>query len=67
MKLGGLVLNFHIYVSESDLFFNTISPPILLQQNRRADWERGHAVSFLGIHKSGLLCSALFSRYVDSN
>jgi hypothetical protein len=67
MKPCGLVPNFHIYVSMSDLCVPTISPPILLQQNRRADWKRGHAVSFLGIHKSGLVCSALFSRYADSN
>jgi hypothetical protein len=32
MKLRGLVPNFHIQVSVSDLYIPTIGPPILLQQ-----------------------------------
>ncbi len=35
IKLRGLVLNFHIHVSVSDLYIPTIGPPILLQKNRR--------------------------------
>jgi hypothetical protein len=35
MKLRGLVPNFHIHVSVSDLYIPTIDPPILLQQS----WE----------------------------
>ncbi len=37
MKLRGLIPNFHIYVSVSDLYFPTIGPAILLQQNWRTD------------------------------
>jgi hypothetical protein len=37
MKLRGLVPNFHMHVSVSDLCILSIGPPILLQQNRRAD------------------------------
>jgi hypothetical protein len=37
MKLRGLVPNFHIHVSVSDLYIPTIGPPILLQQNRWTD------------------------------
>jgi hypothetical protein len=33
MKLCGLVPNFHIHVSVSDLYIPTIGPPILLQQS----------------------------------
>jgi hypothetical protein len=43
MKLRGLVPNFYIYVSESDLYIPTIGPPILL------NWERGRAVTILVI------------------
>jgi hypothetical protein len=32
MKLWGLVLNFHIHVSESDFYIPTIGLPILLQK-----------------------------------
>jgi hypothetical protein len=37
MKLRGLIPNFPVHVSVSDLFIPTIGPPILLQQNRRTD------------------------------
>ena len=37
MKLHGLVPNFHIHVSESDLYISRIGPPILLHQNRQTD------------------------------
>jgi hypothetical protein len=36
MNLRGLVSNFHIHVSVSDLYLLTISTPILLQQDRWA-------------------------------
>jgi hypothetical protein len=71
IKLRCLVPNFHIHVSVGDLYIPTIGPPILLQQNRWIilriytvnpsqipeckNWERGRAVSFLGIHKSDLV------------
>ena len=32
MKLRGLVPNFHIHVSVSDLYIPTIGPPILLRK-----------------------------------
>jgi hypothetical protein len=62
MKLHGLVHNFHIHVSVSDVYISTIFPPILLQQNRGTDrgninrsqihecrnWERGRAVFISG-------------------
>jgi hypothetical protein len=67
MKLCGLVPNSYIHVSVSDLYIPRNVLPILLQQNMWIDpgnmyinraqiqecgyWERGHAVSFLGIHK----------------
>jgi hypothetical protein len=66
MKLRGLVPNAYI----SRIRIRTISLPILLQVdlsweyiNRSeihecGNWERNRAVSFLGIHKSNLLCSA---------
>ncbi len=37
MKLRGLVPNFHIRVSVSDLYIPTIGLTILLQQNRQTD------------------------------
>jgi hypothetical protein len=36
-KLRGLSPNFHIHVSESNLYSPTIGPPIFLQQNRQTD------------------------------
>ncbi len=36
-KLRGLIPNFHIHVSLSDLYIPTIDLPILLQQNRWTD------------------------------
>jgi hypothetical protein len=36
-KLRGLSPNFHIHVSVSDLYINTIGPPIFLQQARQTD------------------------------
>ena len=56
MKQRGLVPNFHIHLSVSDLYISTIGPPILLQQCR--NWERGRAVSLLGIIISNFLYSA---------
>ncbi len=60
LKLHGFVPNFHIHVSVSDLYIPTTDAPILLQQSRwtdRGNLERVHAVSFLGVHKSELVCS----------
>jgi hypothetical protein len=37
IKLCGLVPNFHIHVTVSDLYIPTIGPPIFLQQNRQTD------------------------------
>ncbi len=37
MKLRGLVPNFYIYVSVSDLYIPRIGLPIWLQQNRQTD------------------------------
>jgi hypothetical protein len=51
MKLRVFFANFYIHASEMDLYIPTIGPPILL------NWERGRAVSFLGIHKSDLVCN----------
>ncbi len=51
MELRGLFASFYSHVSESDLYIPTIGPPIL------PNWERGRAVSFLGIHESDLVCS----------
>jgi hypothetical protein len=39
MKLRGLVPNFDIHVSVSDLYISTIDPPILLQQKVDRSWE----------------------------
>ncbi len=37
----GLIFNFHIHVSVSDLYILTIGPPILLQQSRRNRFASG--------------------------
>ncbi len=37
IKLRGLVPNFHIHTSVSDLYIPRIRPPILLQPNRQTD------------------------------
>jgi hypothetical protein len=57
MKLCGLVPNFHIYASVSDLYIPTIGVPI-----EYGNWEQGRAASFLGIHESDLLRSANVKR-----
>ncbi len=62
MKLRGLVPNFLIHVSVSDLYIHRIGPLILLQQNRQTDRGRGHIVSFLGLYKSDLLCRVVGGR-----
>ena len=58
MKLRGLVPNFHIHVSVSNLYIPRIDPPILLQQYRQTNpetshryinWQQGSAVSFWNI------------------
>ncbi len=36
-ELRGLIPNFHIHVSVSDLYIPTFGPPIFLQQNRQTD------------------------------
>jgi hypothetical protein len=41
----------------SALYIPMIGPPVLLQQNRSTNRERGRAVSFLAIHKSDLVCN----------
>jgi hypothetical protein len=63
MKLLGLVPNFYIHVSVSDLYIPTISPPILLYCVR--NWERGRAVFFLGIFVSNLRYSTFAVRTVQ--
>jgi hypothetical protein len=53
IKLRGLVPNFHIHVSVSNLNIPMIGPHILMQQIHECRyWERGRAVSFLGIFVS---------------
>jgi hypothetical protein len=42
-KLRDLSLNFHIHISESDLYIPTIGSPIFLQQNRQTN--RGNTES----------------------
>jgi hypothetical protein len=37
IELRGLVLNFHIHTSASDLYISSIGPSILLQPNRQTD------------------------------
>jgi hypothetical protein len=54
MKLRGLVPYSYIHVSLSDLHIPTIG-----QIHECRNWERGHAVTFLGILKSDPVCSAL--------
>jgi hypothetical protein len=65
IKLRGLVPNFHIYTSVTDLYILRIYPPVLLQPNRQTNhgnicinrpqiyecrnWDWGRAVSFMGI------------------
>jgi hypothetical protein len=52
MKLRGLVPNSYIHVSVSDLYITTIGLPIVLNRSQIHEcrnWERGRAVSFLGI------------------
>jgi hypothetical protein len=77
MKLRGLVPNSYIYAYVSDLYLPTIGLHSLLHKiggpimgilyiNRSrihecGNWKPGLAVSFLGIHKSDLLCSAWIS------
>jgi hypothetical protein len=68
-----LIPNFQINGSVSGLYTPTIGRPILLQVDRSWEyinrsqihecgtWERGHAVSFLGIHNLDLVCSVLDS------
>ncbi len=77
MKLRGLVPNSYIHVTVSDLYIPRISKiggnpaewsweyinP--LQIKECGNWERGHAVSFLGIHKSDLLWSVYKKRPDD--
>jgi hypothetical protein len=36
-ELRGLIPNFHIHVSVSDLYFPAVGPPVFLQQNRPTD------------------------------
>jgi hypothetical protein len=61
MKLRGLVPNFHIHVSVSYLHIPTIGPPIFCSKiggpivviyNECGNWDKGRAVSFLGIFVS---------------
>jgi hypothetical protein len=70
MKLRGLIPNFHIHVSVSDLYIPRIEPHILQggpivginksltdTVHECGNEERGRVVSFLTIHKSDLPCS----------
>jgi hypothetical protein len=73
MNLRGLVPNSHIHVSVSDLCIPTSRSSYFAAENKRTEkweytnrsqihecgnWLQGRAVSFMGIHKSDLLCSA---------
>jgi hypothetical protein len=74
-KLRGLVPNFHVHVSVSDLYIPTNGPPILLGRpitgiyiNRSQihvcrNWERGHAVSSLEIFISNFRHSVVAVRH----
>jgi hypothetical protein len=78
MKLRSLVPNYHIHVSVSTFYIPTICPPILLQQiggqivgmyNRSQihecrNWERGRAVSFLGLFVSNFRYSVFAVQYI---
>ncbi len=72
MKQRGHVPHSNIHVSVSDLYIHTVGPPILLQQiggpvvgiqkmltDTYAEIGNVAAVSFLGIHKSDLVCSVI--------
>jgi hypothetical protein len=64
MKLRGLVPNFHIHGSVSDLLY--IFPRSVRSQiHKCGNWEQGRAVSFLKIHKSDLLFSVQPMRTKD--
>jgi hypothetical protein len=64
MKLRGLIPNFYIHISVSDLYISRMGLPILLQPqiHECGNWETEHynslleiqsrTVSFLAIHKS---------------
>ncbi len=52
MKLHDLVPDSYIHVSVSDLYIPTIG-----QIHECGHWQRGRAVTFLGIHISDLVCS----------
>jgi hypothetical protein len=52
MKLRGLFPTSHIHVSVSDKYIPRIGLPILLLVHECRNWERGRAVSFLGIFVS---------------
>jgi hypothetical protein len=78
MKLCGLVPTFCIHISVSDLYIPKISPPTLLfafvdrswdyihrsQIHECRNWERGRAVSFLGIFVSNFQYS-VFAVHVN--
>jgi hypothetical protein len=63
MKLRGLVPNFRIHVSVSDLYIPTIGPPILLQYNKQAhrSWENLLTPTFCMPIFSGFEYSTTFS------
>jgi hypothetical protein len=73
MKQHSLVPNFHIPVSVSNLYLTTIERFIYFhdrsgincsQVHECGNWEQGRAVSFLGIHKSDLVCSVGRDSYI---
>jgi hypothetical protein len=71
-KLRGLVPNSYIHVSGSDLYIpsSKIGGPIVgIYKSREVhecgNWEQGRAVSFLGTHKSDLVCSAGSQKKMD--
>ncbi len=77
MKLRGLVPNFHIHVSLTDLYIPRISPPIFLQQNRHtgpwnieitsvARWQKFRPKSSKGPQKKKLaerICGRILADY----